>query len=195
MARPTLAFSSASLSLLYFFSFWEKNVSGYKGKNNFLKNCMLKYPEKSVVDSGIFSSSAETGLQIWARMSHPSTAALACVTCIQDLLRVVGSPRALCHGPAVRGGLGAGTPTLSGPVGLNSPTQPCDGGQRLHPSALFPPVRPPLPPLSEALGPGACGHSFLRIVVEHCVRRAVVRHRNPGSQLCQPSVAVFLCAF
>lgn len=129
-----------------------------------------------MVGSGIIPSSAEMGLQIWAHRSHPSTAALASVTCIQALLGVAGSPRAPCQGPAMLGGMGAGTLTLNGPVGLDSPTSHVMEASDFTPVPLPPaPFPHPAPhsPRCWALVLGVT-HSFLRIVVEDCVRRAVV---------------------
>lgn len=153
LRRPTPRISPLpSLLLLYFFSSWGKKCFWLQRKEK-KKTLFRKIAHLSNLRSlwlVLEYSSAEMGLQIWAHISHPSTAALACVTCIQDLLGVAGSPRALCQGPAVLGGLDAGTPTLDGHAGLDSPTQPCDGGQRLHPSALFPPAPSPI---SQGTGP------------------------------------------
>lgn len=66
-------------------------------------------------------------------------------------------PRA-CHA----GRYGCWDSDAQWPCGPGLTHQPCDGGQRLHPSAsssCAPP--PPRPPFPKALGPGAWSHSFL----------------------------------
>lgn len=144
-----------------------------------------------MVGSGIIPSSAEMGLQIWAHRSHPSTAALASVTCIQALLGVAGSPRAPCQGPAMLGGMGAGTLTLNGPVGLDSPTSHVMEASDFTPVPRFllrpSPTPPPIP---QGAGPW-CLESL--IPFSGSLRRIVFagpsfRHRDPGSRPCQPSV-------